>query len=126
MKIKVDTKEKLSVLRLQETLFSENMAEELFIVAANLLQQPHKNMVVDFANVTAAEQTALPALADLYQKATENNASFVLCNINAPIKKLLHKLDLSDVLNTAPTESEACDMVHMEEMEREMWSNSAS
>jgi anti-anti-sigma factor len=121
MKIKVDTKEKFTVLHLSEALFSENMAEELAATVANLLQQPVKNVVVDFAKVTNAAQAALTALAGLYQKAVENNVSFVLYNLNASVKKLLDEQDLTDVLNITPTESEACDMVYMEEMEREMF-----
>jgi len=121
MSIKVDTKERFTVVRLSEAMFSENMAEELAATVAKLLQQPVKNVVIDFARVTNAALSALPVLADLYQQAMENTASFVLCNIHVSVRKLLDELDLSDVLNITPTESEAVDMVHMEEMEREMF-----
>ena len=121
MKIKIDTKEKLTVLHLPEGVFSENMAEELAATAAKRLQQPIKNMVINFAEITQAAPAALLALANIHQKAAENNASLVLCHLNASIKKMLDALDLSDVLNITPTESEALDMVHMEEIEREMF-----
>jgi anti-anti-sigma regulatory factor len=121
MKIKIDTKEKFTVLRLQETVFSENMADELNKTVLKLLQnEPVKNVTVDFANVAAAEKNALLRLPDLYMQTMENNASLVFFNIPILVKRLLNELDLPDVLNITPTESEASDMVHMEEMEREM------
>ncbi len=54
----------------------------------------------------------------LQQKFADNNASFVICEIQKPVELFLEKLELSDALNIVPTESEAWDIVQMEEIER--------
>ena len=51
------------------------------------------------------------------------NISFVICELQPQVKKTLEDLELDDVLNTAPTETEAWDIVQMEEIERELLDN---
>jgi hypothetical protein len=43
-----------------------------------------------------------------------------MCNLQAGIKDKLEKNDLLDLMNVTPTESEAWDIVQMEEIEREL------
>ncbi|HEY0299483.1 MAG TPA: STAS domain-containing protein [Arachidicoccus sp.] len=123
MKIKVDTKEKFCVLRPTEAVFSVNMAEELTTIVTQRLQMPVKNVIIDFENVATAEKQALIELATLHQLAYKNNASFVLCSTHPEIKKLMEELDLTEALNITPTQSEAWDIVQMEEIEREFLMN---
>ena len=52
----------------------------------------------------------------------ENNNSFVICEIQPAVSHKLETLELSEVLNITPTESEAWDIVQMEEIERELMS----
>ena len=47
----------------------------------------------------------------------------MLCEIQQSVKAVLEKLELDDVLNTAPTETEAWDIVQLEEIERELSQN---
>lgn len=120
MKVKVDTKEIFYVARLEDALFSVNMAEELTNIVTKKLQEPAKNVIVDFGKITLAEKQALIDLATLHQLAYKNEISFVLCNIQADVVKTFEELQLLDALNITPTESEAWDIVQMEEIEREL------
>ncbi|MBV9987335.1 MAG: hypothetical protein JO301_06630 [Chitinophagaceae bacterium] len=56
----------------------------------------------------------------MQQSFYENNASFVICCMQQPVEEAFARLDLLDLLNTTPTESEAWDIVQMEEIEREL------
>jgi anti-anti-sigma regulatory factor len=49
-----------------------------------------------------------------------NNASFVVCEIKPTVAKTFEELELDDILNATPTESEAWDIVQMDEIEREL------
>ena len=51
------------------------------------------------------------------------NFSFVICAVHPSILKMLQEKDLLDELNITPTESEAYDIVQMEEIERELLDN---
>ena len=43
-----------------------------------------------------------------------------VCELQKEIEDKLHKMELLEVMNTTPTESEAWDIVQMEEIEREL------
>jgi anti-anti-sigma regulatory factor len=58
-------------------------------------------------------------LVKLQQKFYEQSASFVICEMRKPVEEFLDKAGLLELLNTTPTESEAWDIVQMEEIERE-------
>jgi anti-anti-sigma regulatory factor len=59
-------------------------------------------------------------LATVQQQFYENNASFVICNLQKPVEKLLEEKELLELMNVTPTESEAWDILQMEEIEREL------
>ena len=44
----------------------------------------------------------------------------VICEINGMIEEQLEQLELLEMMNITPTESEAWDIVQMEEVEREL------
>ena len=56
----------------------------------------------------------------LQQKFYEKNCSFVICNLTKEVEQLLDENELLEVMNVTPTESEAWDIVQMEEIEREL------
>ncbi|MGF7231657.1 STAS domain-containing protein [Arachidicoccus sp.] len=122
MKVKVDTKEIFYVARLEDTLFSVNMAEELTSIVTKKFHEPAKNVIIDFQKIVKAENQALIDLAILHQLAYKNETSFVLCNIQPDVLHTFEELHLIEALNITPTESEAWDIVQMEEIERELLS----
>ena len=50
----------------------------------------------------------------------KKNKSFVICNLSENIKQNLIEWGILDNIESAPTESEAWDIVQMEEIEREL------
>lgn len=118
--LKVDTKEKFSVVRFNDVAFTVNVAEALTSFVTKQLSEPVKNVVVDFTNVKTAQENALADIASIHQIAYTNNASFVLFGLDQTLKNTLDQLDLLNILNITPTESEAWDIVQMEEIEREL------
>ena len=52
----------------------------------------------------------------------EKNFSFVICNLNPSIENILKEKELLESMNITPSESEAWDIVQMEEIERELLS----
>ena len=59
-------------------------------------------------------------LAATQQKFYENNCSFVICGLQKEVEKKLDEHELLELMNVTPTESEAWDIVQMEEIEREL------
>jgi len=58
-------------------------------------------------------------LVYIQQKFYENNASFVICELQKTVEEFLDQNELLEMMNVTPTQSEAWDIVQMEEIERE-------
>lgn len=119
MNFKIDTREKFTMITPNSDFSSDNLTAELNKLVASLLQ--HKtNIVMNLKNVAYAEENVINQIAALQQQFFEANVSFVTCELQPPVQALVNKLELEDVLNIAPTETEAWDIVQMEEIEREL------
>jgi anti-anti-sigma regulatory factor len=70
--------------------------------------------------VNDVDETAANSIVKLQHNFYEAHASFVICNVQAPVEGFLDKLELLEMMNITPTESEAWDIVQMEEIEREL------
>jgi anti-anti-sigma factor len=120
MEVKINTKEKFTVITPITPKICANLAEELNIACLNCLKSATKNVVLNLQAVTSIEEEAAKNLANLQQNFYENNASFVLCEIKPQLEESFDKYELLDLLNITPTESEAWDIVQIEEIEREL------
>ena len=120
MEVKIDTKEKFTVVTPVLSEFSDNIAAEIAKICKEVLQKPVKNLILNLQNVTSINEPAASVLSDLQQNYYEHNASFVICSLQDNVESSLDKMELLDMLNITPTESEAWDIVQMEEIEREL------
>ncbi|HTN05732.1 STAS domain-containing protein [Agriterribacter sp.] len=120
MNFKIDTKEKFHVISLIEPQFSANMTYKLRELFTEVTQNDVKHIILNLKAVENIETTTAEFLLKEQQAAYEAGRSFVLCEIQPPVKEALQKLELFDLLNITPTESEAWDIVQMEEIEREL------
>jgi anti-anti-sigma factor len=120
MEVKIDTKEKFHVITLPGPSLSATMTEELSGCLLPHLQNDVKSIVLILKDIQNMDSAAAEELFSIQQKFYESNASFVICEITAPVEEFLDKLELLEMMNTTPTSSEAGDIVQMEEIEREM------
>ena len=120
MQVKIDTREKFTVITPVTDVLSDNLTAEIFSVVADQLQNPIKNVVLNLKNVVTVDDIAAERLVKLQQQFYESSASFVICEIQISLEEKLEELELLDLMNITPTESEAWDIVQMEEIEREL------
>ncbi|MBC7720836.1 MAG: anti-anti-sigma factor [Pedobacter sp.] len=120
MKFKIDTKEKFTVVTPIEPYFSDIVAAELESTCNYILEKEVKNTILNLSNITTIDEVHCDAITQWQQRFYEANASFVICEMQPKIVAVFDSLELTDVLNITPTESEAWDIVQMEEIEREM------
>jgi anti-anti-sigma regulatory factor len=127
MQFKTDTKEKFHVITLAGPSFTADMAAELSDLLLPYLQndapQPGsgvKNVILNLKELQILDEIAAEKLVKLQQNFYEKNSSFVICEIPKPIEDFLDSVNLLEIMNTTPTESEAIDIVQMEEIEREL------
>ena len=119
MKVKTDTKEKFHVITVQESSMSADMAAKLSDLLLIYLQNDVKNVILNLKELQSLDELAAEKLVKLQQNFYEENSSFVVCEIQKPVEDFLDSVNLLEMMNTTPTESEAMDIVQMEEIERE-------
>jgi anti-anti-sigma factor len=120
MKVKTDTKEKFHAISVETLNLSANMAADLGGQLIKLLHSSNRNVVLKLALVNSLDKEAAEVLVKLQQKFYESNASFVICGLTPQVEKFLDTESLLELMNVTPTESEAWDIIQMEEIEREL------
>jgi anti-anti-sigma factor len=120
MEVKIDTKEKFAVVTPILTVLTVNIAAEIEETCLKQLEMPVKNVVLQMQGVTQIEDAAALKIAELQQQFYEKSASFVICSLSDTVESTFEKMELFEFLNCTPTESEAWDIVQMEEIEREL------
>jgi anti-anti-sigma factor len=120
MDVKFDTREKFTVVTPNMPQLSANLAAELASKCTEQLQKDPKNVVLNLSQLSFVDEKAAETLAELQKKCYENNGSFVICCLRPEIEDAFEKMELLELLNITPTESEAWDIVQMEEIEREL------
>lgn len=120
MQVKIDTKEKFTVVTPIEPHIYDNMTAKLVASCKEYLVNDVKNVILNLQFVTAVDDTVADTVTQLQQAFYEANASFVICEMKPEIEATFERLELFDLLNVTPTESEAWDIVQMEEIEREL------
>ncbi len=119
MNVKTDTKEKFHAITVAGPSLSATMTDKLGECLLPYLQNDVKNLVLKLNEIDSIDISAGEKLVYIQQKFYENNASFVICELQKPVEEFLDKNDLLEMMNVTPTESEAWDIVQMEEIERE-------
>ncbi|WP_262901961.1 STAS domain-containing protein [Pinibacter aurantiacus] len=118
--VKIDTKEKFHVITLLDETIAANMTAELAERLLPYLQNVVKNVVLIMEKVTTIDEPAADELLNIQQQYYDNGASFVICQLQPDVEKFLLDTDKLEMMNVTPTESEAWDIVQMEEIEREL------
>ena len=120
MNVKIDTKEKFTVITPEEASLSANMTAELSDLLLPWLQKDMPHIVLNLGKLENIDEKAGETLAAIQQRFYENHCSFVICELQEAVEKLLDEKELLELMNVTPTESEAWDIVQMEEIEREL------
>jgi len=127
MQHKIDTKEKFHAITVKESILTADMAAELSDLLLPYLQndadhpENHiKNIILNLKELQSIDAPAAEKLVKIQQIFYEKNSSFVICELQKPVEKFLDSLRLLEMMNATPSESEAWDIVQMEEIEREM------
>lgn len=120
MEVKTNTKEKFHVIGVAAPHLSALLAAELCNRLQRHLQDTVRNVVVNLKDVKSMDEEGAECLVKSQQAFYEKGASFVVCELSPEVERFLDENDLLELMNVTPTESEAGDIVQMEEIEREL------
>jgi len=120
MQVKTNTKERFHVITVTDPTLTADMAAELSDLLLAYLQNDVKNLILNLKELQSLDEIAAERLVKLQQNFYEKNSSFVICELQKQVEEFLDNVNLLEVMNTTPTESEAMDIVQMEEIERDL------
>jgi len=120
MNVKTDTKEKFTVITPISEAIPANMTEELEDLLLSYQKKEIPHLVLNLSCVQMLDEQAGEKIAEIQQKFYDNNISFIVCELQEGPEEMLDRMKLLEVMNVTPTESEAWDIVQMEEIEREL------
>jgi anti-anti-sigma regulatory factor len=120
MQVKIDTREKFHAITILEPVLAANMTEDLEKVLLPIIGQDVKNVVLILKDIPEVEEAAAESLVKIQQAFYDNSASFVICELTPEVEKYLEDDGFLELMNVTPTESEAWDIVQLEEVEREL------
>ena len=120
MNVKIDTKEKFTVITPDEVKLTAIMTGELIKMLHPYQQKKTPHLILNMKAINEIDQASGEELAAIQQNFYDNNCSFVFCCFQPVVEKMLDEIELLEILNVTVTESEAWDIVQMEEIEREV------
>ena len=120
MQVKIDTREKFHAITILEPVLAANMTEELEKVLLPIIGLDVKNVVLILKDIPEVEEAAAESLVKIQQSFYDNSASFVICELTPEVEKYLEDDGFLELMNVTPSESEAWDIVQLEEVEREL------
>ncbi|MES1215923.1 MAG: STAS domain-containing protein [Bacteroidota bacterium] len=119
MQVKIDTKEKIHVITIEESILAANMTADIGKCLLPILERDVKNVVLILKDTQNIDDAAAECLVQIQQSFYDAGFSFVICELTPQVEKSLETSGLLELMNVTPTESEAWDIVQMEEIERE-------
>lgn len=120
MQVKIDTKEKFHAITIREPVLAANMTEDLAKSLLPILEKDVKNVVLILKDIPEVEDAAAASLVSIQQSFYDSGASFVICELTPAVEQFLENNGYLELMNVTPTESEAWDIVQLEEVEREL------
>jgi len=124
MKFTVDKQERYTYLKLEETTFNSLIAPDLKSEFVFYRNEGIKNLILDLSSVEYVDSSGLSAILTA-ERLWKDFGTFVITGVVSDnIKKLITISRLDTVLTIIPTRQEAIDYVLMDEIAREIDSDS--
>ena len=120
MQVKIDTKEKFTVVTPLNEELTDNLAADWVQTCQTCLSSAKKDIVLNMSEVKSISAEGANLLFNTQQQFYESGASFVICCLQPDVEAFLDEAEVLEMLNITPTESEAWDIVQMEAIEREL------
>lgn len=124
MKYTVDKTDHYALLKLEEENLNSLIAPDLKSEFVFLRNEGVRNLIFNMSFLKYVDSSGLSAILTA-NRIWKDYGSFVITGVeNDNIKKLIEISRLESILKIIPTVQEAIDFVHMEEIERDLESDS--
>jgi len=119
MKYTADKKDKYVSLTLNEEKLDTTIAPELKSEFVTLQAEGFQHVIMNLKEVKYSDSSGLSALL-VGNRLFGENGSFILCEVQEHVQKLINISQLDKVMDILPTEEEAVDAVFMNDIEKNL------
>lgn len=119
MKYTADKKEQYVILKLNEEKLDTSIAPELKSEFVTLQAEGFVHVIMNLSDVKYSDSSGLSALL-VGNRLFGESGSFVLCNVQEHVRKLIDISQLDKVMDILPTEEEAVDAVLLNDIEKNL------
>jgi len=120
MKYEVDKTENYYLLKPKEEKIDSTLSPSLKADLVTFEVEGAKNLIMNLENVKYIDSSGLSALLVGNRIFTEKNGSFLICNLNEHVIKLMKIAKLDTILNLSPSVQEAIDSIFLDEIEKNL------
>jgi anti-sigma B factor antagonist len=122
MEFKIDTKDAFCTIIPVVDKISAKLTGALGKKCADLRQSGSKNFIIDFQHAAEIDETAIKELVTMHEDSYSRNESLVFTGIHKEVMIMLKKDEADLLINIAPRMDEAIDIISMEILERDIFS----
>ncbi|MBL4715021.1 MAG: STAS domain-containing protein [Bacteroidia bacterium] len=120
MKVTLDKEDKFTTVRVHNEKLDTLVAPDLKSELVKINAEGVKNVIFDLSEVRYIDSSGLSSILVGNRLCNAVNGTFVLCNLQDAVKKLISISQLDNVLNISGTQEEAQDLIYMEELEKDL------
>lgn len=120
MKFSVNKEERYITIQPDESNLTATFAPALKTEFILYKSEGFNNIICDLEKIGYVDSSGLSSFLVGHRVCTESGGKFVLCNLNNSVIKLLQLSQLDSIITTAPTLSEAVDLIMLHELERDL------
>jgi len=117
MKFTIDRQEKYTGITLQEEKLDTTLAPDMKSEVVKLHADGAGNLIMNMKNVKYTDSSGLSALL-VANRLFKEKGSFVLCEVQEHVMKLIKISQLDKIMDITNTEEEAVDLVFMNTLEQ--------
>src|ERR1700753_1136811 len=120
MKFTVDKHEKYILLKLNESKLNSLITPQLKSEFILINTEGQRNIIFDLSQVKFADSSGLSSLLVGHRLCKNAGGAFILVALNEAVARLITISQLDAVFTIVGTQSEAIDLVFMDEIEKEL------
>ena len=120
MNLAIERRDRFAIVTVSAEKLDGIISPELKAELVKLNGEGYKSMVLDLSNARYCDSSGLSSILVGNRLCKNAGGSFVLCNLQDAVKKLVSISQLDTILNITPTLDEALDFLMMEEVERDL------
>jgi len=120
MNLTIDKKEKYALITLKAEKLDGHISPSLKAELVVLNAEGFKNIIIDLTEIRYCDSSGLSAILVANRLCKNANGTFVLTGLQRSVMKLISISQLDTILNIVPSVQESIDLLHLEEVERDL------